>query len=153
MSTFNGIIKGSFVNYVTLKIDFSDPPPPLSRFFHTFCMEKQNGVTDSWTPLPPWAWRNLRTSPKEIPSIAVKKFDIKGIKLYFLSHCHSDHLNGIGNLDEGSLIYASPISSFIISKKYPTLKIRKLEIGITKSFETENSDGSPVSPTHLFNLK
>lgn len=78
----------------------------------------------------------------EIPSIAVDNFETSGKKFYFLSHCHTDHLKGIEQLPEGSLLYATPISSLIIRKKYPKLKINELEIGITKQFEVKEDNGN-----------
>lgn len=64
---------------------------------------------------------------EEIPYISVDRFDGENLKsdVYFLSHCHSDHMNGI-NLDFGDhliesnkFIYATKISCIILSRMFP----------------------------------
>lgn len=77
----------------------------------------------------------------EIPSIAVDNFEKSGMKFYFLSHCHADHLRGIENLNDDSPLYATPISALIIRRKYPRIRIRELEIGVATNFEVTSNDG------------
>lgn len=80
----------------------------------------------------------------EIPQISIDNFETKGMKFYFLSHCHSDHLKDIENFDEESPLYATPISKLIVSKKYPKINAIELDIGTSKNLEVANSDGSSL---------
>lgn len=77
--------------------------------------------------------------------IAVDNFEKSGMKFYFLSHCHSDHLRGIAKLLTDSPLYATPISAFIIKRKYPQVEVRELEIGKGKNFDVKNSNGTTKS--------
>lgn len=88
---------------------------------------------------------------EEIPQISIDNFVTKGMKYYFLSHCHSDHLNGIEKLDQEAPLYATPISKLIVSRKYPKINIIELEIGVRRNFEVTSSDGKllPFSLTAL----
>lgn len=81
---------------------------------------------------------------QEIPSIAIDNFERTDVKYYFLSHCHTDHLRGISGLSGDTPLYATPISSFIIRRKYPTLDVRELEIGVVKNFEVSRDDGESM---------
>lgn len=81
----------------------------------------------------------------EIPQISIDHFDNNDQQFYFLSHLHSDHLKGIEKLVTNSPFFASPISSFIIKKKYPHLQVEELEVGYSRNLEIINDDGSSLS--------
>lgn len=69
---------------------------------------------------------------KEIPFISVDRFDNDNLnsKLFFLSHCHTDHMVGLSNNDLPGPLYVSPISAVILQGKYNNLKnIHCLQIG------------------------
>lgn len=81
----------------------------------------------------------------EIPNIAVDNFDRSDQQYYFLSHCHSDHLKGIESLQTDAPFFATPISAFIIKRKFPNLNIEELEIGYRKNLETIKDDGEALN--------
>lgn len=61
----------------------------------------------------------------EFPFISVDRFDNENLhsKLFFLSHCHMDHMCGLDNLDGiPGRLYMSPISAIIIRKQFPHIK-------------------------------
>lgn len=78
----------------------------------------------------------------EIPHIAVDFFEKTDRQFYFVSHLHSDHLRHLEHLQTEVPIFATPLSVFILSKKFPHLQFSELEIGYTKALETINEDGS-----------
>lgn len=66
----------------------------------------------------------------EIEGISVDQFEGQNIesRVYFLSHCHSDHMAGINNdyflnhlQRNGFSIFTSELSSVILRNKYPRL--------------------------------
>ncbi|KAJ6622380.1 Protein artemis [Pseudolycoriella hygida] len=61
----------------------------------------------------------------EFPGISVDRFDDDNLKsrIFFLSHCHMDHMCGLNNPNglPGPL-YMSPISAVIIRKQFPQIK-------------------------------
>lgn len=61
----------------------------------------------------------------ELPSLSVDRFDNDNLQstIFFLSHCHTDHMCGLDNPDgiPGPL-YVSPITSIIIRKQFPQIK-------------------------------
>lgn len=59
----------------------------------------------------------------EFPLISVDRFDNENLdsKLFFLSHCHMDHMVGLSDGIPGPL-YLSSISSIIIRKQFPHIK-------------------------------
>lgn len=62
---------------------------------------------------------------EEIPFISVDRFYGKNLKskLFFLSHCHSDHMKGLYDCEElPGPLYASPASVVLIKKQFPLLK-------------------------------
>lgn len=72
---------------------------------------------------------------EEIPKISIDEFTGNNLKsdIFFLSHCHSDHMKGMNNfkfLDvlrkENTYLYASPISIKILVKQIPCLPTEKL---------------------------
>lgn len=81
----------------------------------------------------------------EIPHISVDHFDRNDQQFYFLSHLHSDHLKGIELLVTESPLLATPISSFIIKRKYPHLRVEELEVGYSRNLEVIKNDGTTLS--------
>lgn len=59
----------------------------------------------------------------ELKCISVDRFDDENLnsKLFFLSHCHMDHMVGLSDGIPGPL-YVSSISSIIIRKQFPHIK-------------------------------
>lgn len=60
----------------------------------------------------------------EFPCISVDRFDNDNLTsaLFFLSHCHMDHMTGLNNpIGIPGPLYLSPISSLIIRKQYPNV--------------------------------
>lgn len=62
----------------------------------------------------------------EIPNIAVDRFDganLVDANIFFLSHCHTDHMVGLENTDglPGPL-YLSSVSAVIIRRQFPHIK-------------------------------
>lgn len=62
----------------------------------------------------------------EIPNIAVDRFDgpnLTNARVFFLSHCHTDHMVGLDNPDglPGPL-YLSSVSAVIIRRQFPHIK-------------------------------
>lgn len=69
---------------------------------------------------------------KEFPNISIDRFDDDNLesKVFFLSHCHSDHMKGLGNYGLPGPLYVHPISAVILKHHYPFLKdIKCLDIG------------------------
>lgn len=57
---------------------------------------------------------------EEIPGVCVDKFDDNNFKFYFLSHCHTDHLQGLQTTDKfHSTIHCTEISAHFIRQRYP----------------------------------
>ncbi|KAF2898502.1 hypothetical protein ILUMI_07673 [Ignelater luminosus] len=79
---------------------------------------------------------------EEIPEISVDRFDGENINstVFFLSHCHADHMRGLDDWSfHNSLVcrpdvflYASPISIRILRGLYPSIetKLKELPLGI-----------------------
>lgn len=70
----------------------------------------------------------------EIPDISIDRFEIinRTSKAFFLSHCHTDHCEGLawGGLKLPGPLYMSEISAEIVRQKYPNVEnIHCLEIG------------------------
>ncbi|XP_030762403.1 protein artemis [Sitophilus oryzae] len=68
---------------------------------------------------------------KEIPGISVDRFNEENLNswVYFLSHCHTDHMVGLSSsvfkdrlADKGLYIYTSPISKVILTRLHPDLE-------------------------------
>ncbi|XP_077301179.1 protein artemis-like [Arctopsyche grandis] len=86
----------------------------------------------------------------EIDGISVDEFTGKNItsRAFFLSHCHTDHMNGLNivsnHLNNDSFIYMSPISAIIIKRTYPELKnfIRQLAVDETHLIRIPNDEVS-----------
>lgn len=61
---------------------------------------------------------------KEIQDVSIDRFDGNNLKskLFFLSHCHTDHMVGLDNPDglPGPL-YLSPVSAVIVRQQYPSI--------------------------------
>lgn len=75
----------------------------------------------------------------EFPAISVDRFDDENLrsKIFFLSHCHSDHMVGLNNCDglPGPL-YLSAISSVIVRQQYPHIN----ELVVLKENGKTNKD-------------
>jgi DNA cross-link repair 1C protein len=54
----------------------------------------------------------------EIPGVCVDRFDNDKFKIYFLSHCHFDHLQGLEK-EPKFPIYCSELSSHFLKQRYP----------------------------------
>lgn len=82
----------------------------------------------------------------EIPGVIVDFFESNEGKCYFLSHCHTDHMVGLGLLSTSAPIYTTSISGLIISRNYPSLQgnIRILEVGIATVIKIAGHDQDVV---------
>lgn len=83
---------------------------------------------------------------REISGVSVDRFDGINLssKVFFLSHCHTDHMIGLDNLDglPGPL-YLSPVSAVIIRRQYPKIKVMAVNTGGTrKNFPNFNKNKS-----------
>ncbi|KRT83632.1 hypothetical protein AMK59_4903 [Oryctes borbonicus] len=86
----------------------------------------------------------------EIPYIRVDRFDNydENTKIFFLSHCHSDHTEGLRDeffemLKVKNLhLYTSPISIRILKNKYPKVgrELKQLTVGETSLIEAAYMD-------------
>lgn len=70
----------------------------------------------------------------EIKDISIDRFDGNNLqsKVFFLSHCHTDHMVGLKVLDNGlpGPLYLSKLSSVIIRRQFPKIvNIKCLDIG------------------------
>lgn len=69
---------------------------------------------------------------REISGISADRFDDINLssKVFFLSHCHTDHMVGLENPDglPGPL-YLSAVSAVIIRRQYPKIKLVDLKTG------------------------
>jgi DNA cross-link repair 1C protein len=82
----------------------------------------------------------------EIPGIGVDNFSNTSLKCYFVSHCHSDHVRGIGDLQNSDkpVIYTTELSALILRRQYPDLNIKQLEIGFAMPMEIVNDANESV---------
>uniref|UniRef100_A0A182Q0N4 Protein artemis n=1 Tax=Anopheles farauti TaxID=69004 RepID=A0A182Q0N4_9DIPT len=84
----------------------------------------------------------------ELPGIAIDRFDLRcrdAAVLFFLSHCHTDHM--IGLAEEKPLngpLYLSPVSTVLISHRYPLLteNLRSLTLSDVLRTRVVPPDGS-----------
>lgn len=58
----------------------------------------------------------------------------RGAKVFFLSHCHYDHMVGLSEIDETSPLpgplYLSEVSSLFVNKRFPAIqRVQVLKIG------------------------
>lgn len=87
----------------------------------------------------------------EFPGVSIDCFTEENRQsfVFFLSHCHLDHMKGLDEeKDLPGPLYASEISAVILKKKYPYLKdIRTLEIGVETEIVIE--DGRSVCVTTI----
>lgn len=70
---------------------------------------------------------------EEIPFISADRFDGENLrsKIFFLSHCHMDHMRGLDR-PEGlpGPLYTSAVSRVLVRKQFPNVQdVRVLEIG------------------------
>jgi DNA cross-link repair 1C protein len=67
---------------------------------------------------------------EEFPHISIDCFDGANLKskLFFLSHCHMDHMKGLAD-GFANVLYTSPISTVIVRKKFPNINVIALEFG------------------------
>ncbi|XP_062551551.1 protein artemis-like [Armigeres subalbatus] len=82
----------------------------------------------------------------EIPGISADRFEeVNRVqsRVFFLSHCHMDHMQGL-NLEDPlpGPLYASPISGVFLKHRFPqiTESIRSIEIGDTISISLESTE-------------
>lgn len=71
---------------------------------------------------------------EEIAKISIDKFDGPNLnsKLFFLSHCHTDHMVGLFDAknDLPGPLYLSEVSAVFVQRKFPHLKnLKTLKIG------------------------
>lgn len=82
----------------------------------------------------------------EIPGISVDRFDEGNINssVYFLSHCHSDHMRGLGDDFFSSLtqsnkyLYCSPVTkAFLLGiySRIPAERVIELELAVPRTIE------------------
>lgn len=77
----------------------------------------------------------------EIPGIGVDNFKNTSLKCYFVSHCHSDHIRQIGNLNNTDLpIYTTELSALILKRRYSELNVKCLEMGRPTPLEFYHND-------------
>ncbi|XP_066146139.1 protein artemis [Euwallacea fornicatus] len=87
---------------------------------------------------------------REIPGISVDRFDGENLKssVFFLSHCHTDHMQGLENVQfqkklvlENKYLYLSTVSAVILRVLYPglTRQIKELPLEQGTSIELESS--------------
>lgn len=72
----------------------------------------------------------------EIPGISIDKFNGVNLnsKIFFLSHCHTDHMHGLSEAkdDLPGPLYLSEVSAVFVQRKFPHLnKLKTLKIGRT----------------------
>lgn len=69
----------------------------------------------------------------EIPGISVDNFESYNCstsRLFFLTHCHFDHMKGLNvHTKLPGVLYMSPISEKIVNKLFPCIKTISLDIG------------------------
>lgn len=61
---------------------------------------------------------------EEIPGISIDRFDGENLKskIFFLSHCHTDHMQGLHpNCDLPGPLYLSQVSEVLVRKLYPNI--------------------------------
>lgn len=81
----------------------------------------------------------------EIPHISVDRFEPPNLKskIFFLSHCHADHMVGLyeASTNFPGTLYASRISVLFLSKQYPGLKdnLKELDIGSMYLYQSQNN--------------
>lgn len=73
---------------------------------------------------------------EEIPGISIDRFDGHNLKskVFFLSHCHTDHMVGLDEAknDLPGPLYLSEVSAVFVQRKFPHLKkLETLKIGCT----------------------
>jgi DNA cross-link repair 1C protein len=83
---------------------------------------------------------------EEIPGISVDEFVDNQAKVYFLSHCHTDHMNGLSALKTEAPVYTTSISALFIRKKCPQLEnVRILELGLATQVQFTQNDETPLN--------
>ncbi|XP_066247956.1 protein artemis [Euwallacea similis] len=95
-------------------------------------------------------------SIREIPGISVDRFDGENLKssTFFLSHCHTDHMKGLQNvqfqeklISEKKYLYLSSISAVILRILYPGITHRIKELPLEQETSIELESGLYVSVT------
>lgn len=78
----------------------------------------------------------------EIPGISVDKFLPQNLEssLFFLSHCHQDHMVGLKEASEDTVdfpgkLYASPISVVFLKQQFPRLEDHLVELDIGRTLQ------------------
>lgn len=71
---------------------------------------------------------------EEIKDISIDRFDGDNVqsKVFFLSHCHTDHMVGLRDHSNGlpGPLYVSPVTAVIVGRLFPCIKdVRCLAIG------------------------
>jgi DNA cross-link repair 1C protein len=56
----------------------------------------------------------------ELPGVCVDKFNDNNFKVYFLSHCHTDHLQGLQKPKQIKFfVYCTELSAHFLKQKFP----------------------------------
>nr|CAI5842680.1 unnamed protein product [Callosobruchus analis] len=87
---------------------------------------------------------------QEFPGISVDRFDSNNeqSEVYFLSHCHTDHMVGLSSgqfqrslIDNGKYLFGSPITCIILKKMYPDIKnnLKELSLYLPTNITLKNS--------------
>lgn len=81
----------------------------------------------------------------EFPSISVDRFDNENLNstIFFLSHCHTDHMVGLNDpMGIPGPLYLSSISAVIIRRQFPHIKelVVLKENGKTRQFTLFRND-------------
>lgn len=87
---------------------------------------------------------------EEIPGISVDRFDGENLNssAYFLSHCHTDHMQGLNyeffaHLQRcNNYLYCSPVSQLFLSNVHPETCVKSLVLHERVSVEYKNENGA-----------
>ncbi|XP_012149789.2 elongation factor 1-delta isoform X2 [Megachile rotundata] len=98
---------------------------------------------------------------KEIPGISVDRFDGENLSssVFFLSHCHCDHMRGLSDLffeyldENNKYLYCSHITKALLENKFKFKDTCIKEININASvvieYKTQNKDEILISVTSI----
>lgn len=91
---------------------------------------------------------------KEIPGISVDRFDGANLtsSIFFLSHCHSDHMHGLSDMffehvdDNKKCLYCSSISKTLLESrfKFKSSCVREININIPNVIEYTIENGEKI---------
>lgn len=87
----------------------------------------------------------------EVPGVVVDCFQQGrgAVQHAFLTHCHTDHLNGINTLPSSSTLYSSAQTFSLVSRLYPDLacRVETIEVGESRVLSLPLRDGRHQSFT------